>query len=396
MEGASSQKIPLYITFFDFMKAFDSIDREMMFSILRHYGIPKKIVGAIRVLYANSTSRVFVEGEVSEPFNITTGVLQGDVLAPFLFIIVIDYISNLSAGNYGYLTHKSVERKNPRAARSNSASLATTPERRLNDLAFADDVALLENNISRAQDQLDAFKNSAATVGLRLNTKKTEQMQLNQQQSATTTKLVSDNQEIAVFDDFKYLGSYVGSTTKDVNSRISLAWLAFSKLRPILKASRPTVKFKMRLFNAACVSVLLYGCETWVLSEELMKKLDVFARTSYRIMLGIRQSEDHIRNDELYKMCSQRPIRELVRERQLKFIGHCLRLNQEEPANIYALYKSEVGQNPVGRPKETYLDQISRYVTADKRSKLTVDEIAKKARDKSEWYLIVAPKKPAQ
>ena len=218
-------------------------------------------------------------------------------------------------------------------------------------------------------------------------------MQLNQQQSATTTKLVSDNQEIAVVDDFKYLGSYVGSTTKDVNSRISLAWLAFSKLRPILKASRPTVKFKMRLFNAACVSVLLYGCETWVLSEELMKKLDVFARTSYRIMLGIRQSEDHIRNDELYKKCVQRPIRELVRERQLKFIGHCLRLNQEEPANIYALYKSEVGQNPVGRPKETYLDQISRYVTTDKRSKLTVDEIAKKARDKSEWYQIVALEK---
>ena len=84
MEGASSQKIPLYITF-DFMK----VDREMMFSILRHYGIPKKIVEAVRVFHANSTSRVFVEGEVSEPFNITTGVLQGDVLAPFLFILLL-------------------------------------------------------------------------------------------------------------------------------------------------------------------------------------------------------------------------------------------------------------------------------------------------------------------
>ena len=52
--------------------------------------------------------------------------------------------------------------------------------------------------------------------------------------------------------------------------------------------------------------------------------------------------------------------------------------------NIYALYKSEVGQNPVGRPKETYLDQISKYVSADKRIKLTGDEIARKARDKGE------------
>ena len=45
---------------YDFKKAFDSIDRGMMFSILRHYGIPEKIVNAIRVLYDNSTSRVYV------------------------------------------------------------------------------------------------------------------------------------------------------------------------------------------------------------------------------------------------------------------------------------------------------------------------------------------------
>ena len=142
MEGANYQKIPLYITFVDFMKAFDSIDREMMFSILRHYGIPEEIVEAVRVLYTNSTSRVFVEGEISDPFKITTGVLQGDVLAPFLFIIVIDYVSSLSAGNYGYLTHKAIERKNPRAAQRDSSVSASAPERKLNDLAFADDVAL--------------------------------------------------------------------------------------------------------------------------------------------------------------------------------------------------------------------------------------------------------------
>ena len=122
MEGTCYQRIPLFITFIDFMKAFDSIDREMMFSILRHYGIPEPIVEAIRVLYTNSTSRVYVEGEISEPFQITTGVLQGDVLAPFLFIIVIDYVSSISAGYYGYTTHKASERKNPTPARSTSTA----------------------------------------------------------------------------------------------------------------------------------------------------------------------------------------------------------------------------------------------------------------------------------
>ena len=48
-----------------------------------------------------------------------------------------------------------------------------------------------------------------------------------------------------------------------------------------------------------------------------------------------------------YSKTRQRPIRELVRERQLKFIGHCLRMDKEEPANTYTLYKPEVGQNQV-------------------------------------------------
>ena len=79
MESASSQDIPLFITFIDFMKAFDSIDREMMFAIIRNYNIPEKIVSAIRVLYNDLTSRVYVEGEFSEAFKIKTGFLQGHV-----------------------------------------------------------------------------------------------------------------------------------------------------------------------------------------------------------------------------------------------------------------------------------------------------------------------------
>ena len=44
-------------------------------------------------------------------------------------------------------------------------------------------------------------------------------------------------------------------------------------------------------------------------------------------------------------------------------------MDKEEYTNIYALYKSEVGHNPVGRPKDTFLDQISRYLSGDKRIK---------------------------
>ena len=71
-----------------FKKAFDSINRDMMFAILQHYGIPNNIVSAIRVLYDQSTNQVYLLGKRSEPLAITTGIVQGDLLLTFLYIIV--------------------------------------------------------------------------------------------------------------------------------------------------------------------------------------------------------------------------------------------------------------------------------------------------------------------
>ena len=158
-------------------------------------------------------------------------------------------------------------------------------------------------------------------------------------------------------------------------------------------ASGPTIEFKMRLFKATCISILLYGCETWVLTEELKKRLDVFARTCYRIILKIRQADERITNEELLKRVGQVEINETIRIRQLQFIGHCLRMNNNEPAHIFALYKSEVGSNPPGRPPTIYLDQISNYITRNRTRKrkdnLTVNQIAEYAKDKESWRVNV-------
>ena len=67
-----------------------------MFEILGLYGIPSEIINAIKVLYSNTKSTILTPDGETEHFDILAGILQGDTLAPFLFIIVIDYILRVS------------------------------------------------------------------------------------------------------------------------------------------------------------------------------------------------------------------------------------------------------------------------------------------------------------
>ena len=79
-------------TFIDFKKAFDSINRNRMMKILRAYGVSEKVISQINAMYTDTTAAVKSEDGTSDFFEIKTGVLQGDTLAPFLFIIMIDYV----------------------------------------------------------------------------------------------------------------------------------------------------------------------------------------------------------------------------------------------------------------------------------------------------------------
>ena len=75
IEGVKSYKLKAIITFVDFKKAFDSVHRERMFKILEAYGIPGKIVAAIRCLYKNTKAKVMSPDGETDTFDILAGVL---------------------------------------------------------------------------------------------------------------------------------------------------------------------------------------------------------------------------------------------------------------------------------------------------------------------------------
>ena len=78
--------------FVDFTKTFDSLDREVLWQLMRHYDIPEKCIAIIRNTYADMQSKVIHEGQLAEAFDITTGVRQDCLLSPRLFILAVDWI----------------------------------------------------------------------------------------------------------------------------------------------------------------------------------------------------------------------------------------------------------------------------------------------------------------
>ncbi|KAK2176630.1 hypothetical protein NP493_650g00027 [Ridgeia piscesae] len=80
----------LYINFVDYEKAFDSLDRDTLWKLLQHYGIPDKLISLIRNSYEDMACRVVHAGQLTDSFVVKTGVRQGCLLSAFLFLLAID------------------------------------------------------------------------------------------------------------------------------------------------------------------------------------------------------------------------------------------------------------------------------------------------------------------
>jgi hypothetical protein len=98
--------------------------------------------------------------------------------------------------------------------------------------------------------------------------------------------------------------------------------------------------------------VLLYGCESWIISEQLMIKINSFATSCYRALLGVGRL-DKVPNDEILHRVGKPPLINAVRRRQLRWLGHVLRRDEREPARIFALYIPEHSKAIQKRIKNT-------------------------------------------
>ena len=142
------------------------------------------------------------------------------------------------------------------------------PSKTITDADNADDIAILANTPAQAETLLHNLERAAAGIALYVNAHKTEYMCIyisNIYIYQTGDISTLNGSSLKLVDKFTYLGSSVSSTKTNIDTRITKAWTAINRLSVIWKSDL-TDKMKRSFFQAAIVSILLYGCTTWTLN----------------------------------------------------------------------------------------------------------------------------------
>ena len=160
-----------------------------------HMELLRQITEAIGNMYNKTMAKVISPDGETELFEILAGVLQGDTLAPYLFVIVLDYALRMAIeGKEGDLGFQLSKRRSRRVG----PDIVT-------DYDFADDIASLSEELYQAQELLQRVETSVAKVGLKMNEGKTKFMSFNQ--SRTSSLQTNDSTKLEEVKYFKYLGA---------------------------------------------------------------------------------------------------------------------------------------------------------------------------------------------
>jgi len=195
------QKRKTWMVFIDFAKAYDTVDHEALWGVLQHVGVPTRLVNLLREWNTGRTSRLRLNGELSEPFEMSIGVPQGDVLSPWLFNLFIESLTRTI-------------RADPLFTGVNEFGI------NVKDLFYADDLALPCENHGQAQRALDIVNAWCKTWGMQMNIgrRKTEVLVFGEDKPVVSPfnpygwpALMVDAQVVPYADEYRYLGMTVNT-----------------------------------------------------------------------------------------------------------------------------------------------------------------------------------------
>ena len=145
----------------------------------------------------------------------------------------------------------------------------------------------MSHTLSGIQRGLNELNNNAERIGMRINIQKTKLMRIGADSDAPLTL---NGTQIEDVEKFCYLGSMLckdGGTETDIKTRIDKARHTYIILNNVWRSNRLSTSLKLRIFNSNVKPVLLYGCETWKVTDSTTRKLQAFINKCLRRILNI-------------------------------------------------------------------------------------------------------------
>ncbi len=309
IEKSRAMKSPLYICFVDFKRAFDCINRLLLFAKLHRDGLSSSIIDIMFDMYIKTTSRIKWKGFLSEIFKDTVGVNQGGITSPYFFKKFLKDLSDELEDDCGVIMW----------------------DRVIKHLLWADDLFLVSNSPEGLQRQMNNLHNYCKKWHMVVNTMKTKVMVVGKVKRDQST-FFFNNQMIEICDQYNYVGTTL-SDKKDVFSNVQSSILqkcyrSSYKIRQYcenLGQLPPTLA--VHFFKTLLVPLMDFGSEVWY-SDKIADQFEIFQRKFFKRNLRVRRCTP---NNALYGDLGIFPVGMNLRNNVIKFYHRIHNMSDSQP-----------------------------------------------------------------
>jgi hypothetical protein len=393
-EYGREKRLEVYKCYIDFTKAYDKVDREVLWKILIKIGVPKNLVELIKSLHVGAKATARMDGIFSEEFLLEVGLKQGSILSPLLFNIYCGAIIRRILEKLEELVKCGIF---VRFRLQGSMFDVQQLKRRdalimkLIELMFADDCELVAESEGDLQRMLDIFDEVSTAFSMAISIKKTEVMVIQPKNSAVIKPVITiQGQILKVVEDFKYLGgteSNDNSMDKEIAIRCQKMVVAYNTLRvSVFECKNINLKTKFSMFRSCVITAGVYGSPVWNTTAAHIQKLESCQFRLLRSMCGWYWRDFQSYEDIL--MLAEEvgakifPIELVIRESRVKYVGHVERMEDSRLPKILLHGEAEHGKRQQGGAEKTY-----RSVVKTDMKKLGIDhaEWQEMAQDRKKW-----------
>ena len=256
-EKCQKQRKDLFQVFIDLTKAFDTVNREALWLILRKLGCPEKLISILKLFHHDMKTTLNIGGKLAEPFTVGNGVKQGDTLAPTLFALYFSMVFQLAFKDSSESVYQTTGKLfNIKCFTARTKTMMSV----IRELLYADDCVLLTHTETEMQHLMNSFETA---LELTISLKKTVLMyQPTFGKTYVEPSIYVYGQKLVVVPKFVYLGSILNCSNSfddELCSRISKASHAFGILHKRLWSRHGISKHtKVKVYNACVLTVVLY------------------------------------------------------------------------------------------------------------------------------------------